>query len=233
MSANENALATVDIAALQKAKFADDGFGDLSGPGFGAFLPYIQLCGSSTDLAKRGEIAVGNYALIIGSGDKKEHVDLGKNVICIPVAWRPKAMNAKTNPVLASFNPASPLFQQLRKTAEADSQSGCMFGPEFLLWIPGHGFATFHMGSKTARNEARSVQALLPGNDGRLKTANLSAQFIKTEKYSWHGPKCVISSQVAEQPPAELMLQTVTDFLNPADSKPPETAAPEVVNQDR
>lgn len=232
MSEN-NALAIPDIVGLQKAKFADDGFGDLSGPGFGNFLPYLQLCGSSTELAKRGDISVGNYALISGSGDKKEHADLGKNVICIPVAWRPKAMNAKATPVIVSFTPTSPLFQQLRKTAENDSRSGCMFGPEFLLWIPGHGFATFHMGSKTARNEARSIQALLPGADGRLKTANLSAQFIKTEKHSWHGPKCVISSQVAEQPAPDVLLQAVTDFLNPVDSKPPEAAAPEVVNQDR
>jgi len=215
----------VNVAALQKASSYDDtDFGGIAGSRAG-FLPRLQLFTSNSEPVKKGEIGVAHYGIIKG---KDTLIDLGKSVVVIPLAWRAKAMFVKSDPVLAYHNPKSEQFQEIKKKADADSNSGNMYGPEFLLWHEEHGYLTFFMGSKTARNEAPAIRALLPTPDGRLRAAVLSATYIQTKEYSWHGPKVVASSQSVTPPPADTLEVTISDFLNPTDSvveKAPEDAA--------
>lgn len=232
VKAGETALAVgASVTALQaSSQFDESMFGGIAGSRAG-FLPRLQLFTSNSEQCKRGQIPVANYGLIKG---KEELVTLGKSVVGVPVAWRAKAMFVKSDPPLAYHNAKSPEFQAIKQKADADSNSGNLYGPEFLIWLgPDHGFVTFFMGSKTARNEAPAVRALLPGADGRLRSANFNSQFIETKEYSWHGPKVVASAQSIELPAPEILEQTVADFLNPIDSKPAEQAKETEVNTDR
>lgn len=232
VKAGETALAVgATVTALQaQSQFDDSMFGGISGSR-GGFLPRLQLFTSNSEQCKRGQIPVANYGLIKG---KDELIPLGKSVVGMPIAWRAKAMFVKSDPPLAYHNAKSPEFQAIKQKADADSNSGNLYGPEFLVWLGSeHGFVTFFMGSKTARNEAPAVRALLPGADGRLRAANFNSQFIETKEYSWHGPKIVASSQSIELPQPEVLEQAVADFLNPIDSKPVEKAEDTQVNADR
>lgn len=220
----------VSVNALQaQSKFDDSMFGGIAGNRV-AFLPRMQLFTSNSDQCKRGVIGVAEYGLIKG---KDELVKLGKSVIGVPLAWRAKAMFVKSDPPLAFHNAKSPEFQDIKRKADNDSNSGNLYGPEFLVWLgTEHGFVTFFMGSKTARNEAPALRALLPGADGRCRTANFSSAFIENKEFSWHGPKVVVSGQSLELPEASVLEQTIGDFLNPIDSKI-EAAQEGEVNQDR
>lgn len=224
-------LATVNVAAMQKAKYdAEDGdakklFGQRVG-----FLPRLQLFTSNSEPVKRGTMPVATFAVVKG---KDAPIQIGKETPFIPIAWRAKAMQVKTDPPMAFHDQKSKEFLDIKAKADADSNSGNMYGPEYLLWIPVHGFVTFFMGSKTARNEAPAVRALLPTPDGRFRTGILGSTFIETKEYSWHGPKVSLSSQSIEQPPADDLELVVADFLNPKDSEIKEEAPAEAVKDDR
>lgn len=224
----EAAMAMPNIAALQKASdelvVGGDGV-------FGvrlSFLPYIQLYTGNSKPVQTGKIQVAHYGINKG----QDLISLGKEVLCVPLAWRPKCMDINGDKPKSYFKPNSDIFKQLKARAEADSNSGVFYGPEFLLWIPDHGFVTFMFGSKTARNEAPALKALLPSVAG-VRTAVLSSNFIETDSYAWHGPKVSLSSQVLSDLPLGEVEGYVTDFLNPSDSKEDEVAPTEVVKADR
>jgi hypothetical protein len=214
-------IATVNVVALQaQSRYQDEDFSGISGNRT-AFLPRLQLFTSNSEQVKAGKIPLAHYGLVVG----EELTDLGKEVLAIPLAWRAKAMYVKADPVLAYHDAKSAEFQDIKKKADADSNSGNLYGPEFLVWLgPTHGFVTFFMASKTARNSAVAVRALLPLPDGRMRVGLLTAEFIKTSEYSWHGPKMVVSAQSLELPAQDSLETTIADFLNPKDSVTAEAA---------
>lgn len=225
-----------DIAALQQASDYSDkkGFVDVAGPGFGTFLPYLQLFTSNSEECKTGEVPVAHYGTV--EGKEKTITVIGKTVRCCPIAWRAKAMFFKTadgKPV-AFHNQKSKEFLDIRAAADADSNSGNMYGPEFLMWLPDQKkYVTFFMGSKTARNAATPVHALLPRSGGGLKCGVLAAQFIQGTEYSWHGPTISPSDQSFEGPDFAEIAKIVSDFLTPKDSVIAEAAPIGSANPDR
>lgn len=90
----------------------------------GGFLARLQLFGSNSDAAKEGKINMGNYGLVVA----KEIEDLGKEVQCFILSWRPLALkiDAEKN-VINVFDTNSQLFKDIQLQSE-EQDSGCMFG---------------------------------------------------------------------------------------------------------
>ncbi len=152
---------------------------------------------------------------------KTELVDLGLNPVVMFIAWRPKAMDMNGEKPVSFFNPKTPTFDKVKTIAKSGVQdNGCMFGPEYLIWIPGHGYSTLFLGSVTNRNASPAFQAMMPGPDGVFRCGVLGNQFIKNEekKYSWHGMTVNPSSQSIDGPPLESIEPAASQFLNPQDS---------------
>lgn len=174
------------------------------------FLPRLQLFGSNSDFVKRGRIPMAHYGLVT----QKETVeDMGPEVDMVPVSWRPKAMRITNDQPLSYYNPQSEDFQKVQKDSEQPN-SGCMFGPEFLVWLPVlKKFASFFMSSKTARNRAQEVRALMGCG------ATLGVQLIETAKYTWHGPTIrPCSAEFDNLPDADELKKQVDTFNNPSES---------------
>lgn len=223
------AIALPNIAALQAASAYAEPEQGVFGTGAN-FLPRLQLFTSNSDECKRGVIPVATYGVFKG---KETLIEIGKTVVVIPLAWRAKAMFLGGDKPVAFHDPKSKEFADVRRKADADSNSKNMYGPEFLLWTQDHGYVTFFCGSKTARNAAPAIRALLPTATGQLRYGVLSAEYINNDKYSWHGPKIEVSLQNIDGPPAESVVTTITDFLNPVDSIAPEAAPAASVETDR
>lgn len=226
--------AGAEIAALQQnSMFGQDDFKGVAGAGVN-FLPRLQLYTSNSDLVKSGKIPLTHYGVVKG---KDTLFDLGKTVVMIPLAWRAKAMDVKAEPnPLAYFDQKSPEFMKIVEIANADSNQGKMFGPEFLVWIDTHGYCTFFFGSKSARNVAPALKALLPKANGQLQVAAATSKYIEGKEYKWHAPEISPSAQtLASMPPPETIYPTVSEFLNPKASEqepakeaaPPDAAAPD------
>lgn len=154
---------------------------------------------------------MAHYGLVLG---KDQYEDLGAQVDVLPISWRPKAMRTTgggdkgTLPV-QYYDHALPEFKAIQVESEKPN-SGCMFGPEFLLYIPSaNRYATYFMSSKTSRRQAPELKALM----GR--GATLKVQYIETASYSWHGPVVTVCLTRFNVPELEEIKGHAERFNNP------------------
>lgn len=210
----------IPVGDMGVSKYADDtNFAAISS---GGFLPRLQLMGSSSNAVKESKIGQGCYALVKG---KDQIEDLTKEVNVIVLAWRPKALEIGTENVLSVYNPKHADFTRIAEKSE-EQDSGCMYGPEFLVWVPSaKTFATFFMSSKTSRREAPQLKGLLG------KAATLKAQLIKAKKYAWHGPVVTPCSAPLDLPDMDKAREEAQKFNNPPENET--EAAPEAGDRDR
>lgn len=204
VSVDQNALTSI-LAQTGVSKYgSDDDFNKLSTTG--GFLPRLMLMGTNSTLVQEDKIKAGAYGLVRA---KDQCDDLGKEVPCLPLSWRSKAMEITDGEVISVFDRKDPEFDRIvQKSEEADS--GCMYGPEFLLWIPAAKcFATFYCSSKTSRREAPQLRNLIG------KPTLLKSHLIKGKKYNWFGPVVTTCSQPFGLPSQEEIIEEVTKFNNP------------------
>lgn len=185
------------------AKYSEDDFNAVAVSA--DFLPRFQLFGSNSEACKEGKIGIGHYGLVVGD----DIVDLGKEIDVYVVTWRPKALEMADDAILAVHDPKSPDFERIKKLAGV-KDSGCMYGPEFLLYVPSQEkFATFFAGSKTSRRESKNIRTVLGC------AATFKSHLIKTAKYSWHGPVVTPCSSPLDQPDEAELAEQVEKFSNP------------------
>lgn len=172
----------------------------------GKYLPRIQMFGGNSEAVKSGKVPMAHYALVTG---KDQYQDLGDTVDSVPIAWRPKAMDVGGEEVISVHDHTDPEFARIQAQSEV-KDSGCMFGPEFLLWLPDiKKFVSLFMSSKTARREAPAIR------DRIGKPTTLGVTYIKTQKYSWHGIVAKPCSTPFDLPTDEAVEEEVEKFLNP------------------
>ena len=152
----------------------------------GDYLPRVQLMTSNAAKCKAGDFPINNYAKING----QDFTDLGKQVDVAVLDVRLKALDTSGDQPVSIFNPDmdendNPVGEFKRIMDQADTKdSGCMFGPEFLLYIPeAKAYATFFMGTKSSRRESPKMQGLV------RSAATLMSQYIDSGKFQWFAPK--------------------------------------------
>jgi hypothetical protein len=184
---------------------SDAEFAEVSSPN--KFLPRIQLMSSSSIAVTKRQIQGGNFGLTSG----KDLVDLGQQFDCWPLNVRPKALDMREKRPVSYFDSKSEQFAAI-KAASTVQNSRCMWGPEFLLWLPSEGkFATYFFGNPTHRRAAPDLKALLTAPDFP-KPATISSVLIETEQYVWHGPEIVECSTPFDLPSKEEILEQDKNF---------------------
>jgi hypothetical protein len=185
----------------------------------GDFLPRLQLMISQSQPCKDGSFPVNHYALVEG----QQNTDLGDAVDILPICWRPKALKIDGESVLTFYDPAAVEFKDIQAQS-AETDSGCMYGPEFLVWIPSvKKLATFFFGSKSSRREAPNLRARLQ------QAATAKSKKIETTKYTWFAPVITGCSTPIEPPPPDQMegiKEEVAKFNNPPKSNVEKADAP-------
>lgn len=197
----------IKIEGLELNKFTGDDLKAVASTG--TWLSRLMLMGPNSGLVAEKKIEAGHYALI---QDKNSFKDLGDQVDLIPITWRPLAMDINGDEVISIYNKDSEAFKRIEKESEK-SDSGCMFGPQFLIYIKEHGFSTFYCSSKTFRREAPKIHSLL------LKGTTLTSQFIKKKRYSWYGPVVSSCSTPFDLPDQEELKKQVHSFNNPEEEE--------------
>jgi len=204
------------------AKADDAMFADLVG---GGFLPRLQLQTSNSSVCKSGDFPVNHYAHVQGKSMK----DLGKTVDVYVIAYRAKALDTSDD-LIDSYDPSSDVFISIKNRANNEQNSGCMYGPEFLVWNEDIGFATFFCGSKTARNIANGIRGAVP-EAGESVTSKggvtLGSTLIKNKKFEWQAPTVEICTDISGQPTAEEFTAKLHQFNNPSSTSNVETAEEE------
>lgn len=157
------------------------------------YLPRMRLF-----TLKAGAVANGLTELGFSLVEGEDYTFLGKDVDVLPLAIRPLALDTKAQPKpMFSHDVNSPVFKDIAERAQG-KDSGCLCGPEFLLWIPSHStFSTYLLGSKTDHYVFAALKGLL-GKPAQIKT-----KLIKKASFSWHGPDVLASSAVFDMPSVE------------------------------
>ena len=199
-----NAMIPAD-AAGGMVKYNDDIF--KAATKSGDYLPRLQLMTANSDPCKGGKFPINHYALI----RDQNFQDVGEAVDMLVISWRPKALEIGEN-VISVFKIENPEFQRIQsKSAEQDS--GCMYGIEFLVWIPAvKEFATFFCGSKSSRREAPAIRTLVS------KAATLKAKLCENKKYKWYAPSVTPCSTPFDPPNLTKVKEVVDKFNNPPET---------------
>lgn len=208
MADTENPLMVPQEVADLPVKFDDDVFDDIAKSK--DYLSRVQVMGGNSDYVKEQKIQIGRYALI---HNKDSFDDLTPQFDCLVIGWRPKAMDVGGEQVISVYNHEAAEFKSIVEKS-AEQNSGCMYGPEYLLWLAGSKtFATFFFSSKSARREAPNMKVLV----GRAATCKI--QLIKKKKYSWHSPTIVACSTPFDIPDAVAIKENLEKFNNPSESE--------------
>ena len=186
----------------------DDDFDDMITSS--TFLPRIQLFGANSEAVKEEKIGQGRFGLVRSKDDIE---DLSKVIACLPLAWRLKAMQIADGEVVSIYDHNKDEFKRIQSESE-EQDSGCMYGVEFLLWLPETSeYATYFLSSKSSRREAKPLRGLIG------KGASIECNLVKTKKYSWHAPKVVSNSTpIGNLPETDQMKVELQRFNNPSAS---------------
>lgn len=196
----------INLSENQVQKYNDEVFAATATSA--TYLSRIALQTSQSKKCKSGEFPINSYALISG----QMYTDLGKEVDVLVIAWRPKALEMGEN-LISVYDHTDPEFTRISEKSEI-KDSGCQFGPEFLLWVPkAKKFATFFMGSKSSRRESPALKGLMQA------AATLKSKHIETKQYDWFAPMCIPCNTPFEIPPMEEIMKEVEKFNNPPKSE--------------
>jgi hypothetical protein len=203
---DETALSTQQqLGELSTSSVGDDDFNDVVKTS--SYLPRIQLMTANSKAVKSGKVQANTYGMIREAGGDPEV--LGSSLDCLVLAWRPKAMDLSGEQPVTSFDKDSALYGEIVEKSDI-KDSNCMFGPEFLLWIPKiEGFVTFFMGSKSARRSARGVQQRMH------KLATLTSKEVSTAKHTWYVPLAEDCPTEYDIPEIDDLKKAVDGFVNP------------------
>ncbi len=211
------------LAGLAPSKYGSDAdFNALSSGG--GFLPRMMLNGTNSKLVQEEKVRAGSYTL---NKAKDQFDDLTKEVHVIPLSVRAKAMEIKGDEITTVYDRNSAEFTRIAELSETPD-SGCMYGVEFLVWLPDQKvFATWYASSKTARREAPMLKNLI----GR--SAKMGSHLIKGKKYNWHGPVITVcSTPPSHMPTQDEVIFEVERFNNPPENEK-ESAPADTVTRDR
>ena len=217
----DNQLIPIDTLGGGAIATVPENFDDLVG---GAnYLPRIQLYGANSGAVKEDKIGQGRFGLVLS---KDDITDLGKTFDCIPLGVRLKAMEIGEE-IVNTYDHQSDEFKRIQAMAD-EPDSGCMWGGEFLLWLPSQQkFALYFLSSKSARREAKPLRGQL----GRGTT--IEANLVKWKKYSWHAPKVMGCSTPLQTPDPDKMRAELERFNNPVSNVPERVEADEAAATSR
>lgn len=170
------------------------------------FLPRMNLGQGMSKVVQSGQIKQGHWY----TTDGEEVTDLGTEVKVIVLAWRPRAIDTSADDVINNFDVNSEQFREIAGRAN-QPDSGCMYGPEFLFYIPStNQFITTLFGSKTLRNDGQKVLRFLG------KHIILESRTITKGRRTWFGANTKECSTPPDRlPDQEVLTETLKQFNNP------------------
>ena len=215
----QEATTTLDIPVEQTmaVNVASDDFDSI----VSTYLPRIQLFDFNTDAVKSDKIKAGHYGIVVNTNI----IPAGKDVVAFYIAYRLAALDMRDG-FKAYYDHKSPDFLNIAEISKG-SNSRCLAGPEFLLYLPEYKrFVTFMMGSKTAKREAGEMR------DKLRSLVTLKSKLISADTYKWFGPVVTACSTPHNPPAPDRMNAEIERFRNPPKAAVVETA-PDNARTDR
>jgi hypothetical protein len=224
---NDQALVPVNLNQLPSTQLgSDSGFDSLSEGN--EFLARLQLF-SKGGAINKGLIKPGHWGIPEGDEDV---TDLGTSIDLLPLARRPKALDmSDKDAIVVNYDMESDEFKRIADAA-GEQDSGCMFGPSFLVIERSTGrFLEWFCGTKSTRSEAKKIYPYLPLTEQDIAQRKLEAEphgplpftmkikLVERKRFSWHVPVVVkCSTPFTQLPEMDRIVKEIEKFINPQDS---------------
>jgi len=200
--AASTALTTLDFAGVQTRKT------DLTKYSSSAsFLRRLQLVGKGK-YVDNGQVKPGNYGVPTSA---EECTDLGNAVDILPLAVRSKVLDTNPEVPVAVYDENHDEYKRIMDeavnpdTGKVVKNSGCMFGPSFLVFERStNEFYEMFMGNASGREEAKRIEPFLPiGADLAQETGaevrgplpcTMKSKYVE-RKFKWWAPMVVKCSE--------------------------------------
>jgi len=209
MSENKNAL--TPFTGCNLPAVSDDVLEQIDEVSQGSdFLPRIQLIGKGK-YVDTGKIGPGRWGVPQTGGE--EIIDLGDTIDVIPLDARAKALDVsdKEN-IIAVYDTSDPEYQRIK---HAPKDSGCMYGPSFLVIERSTGkLYELFFSNKSGRNEAGKMKPFLMSRT----PATLTTRYKKGKEFGWHVPvitKCSEPFSPDSVPTMDAINKELARFKNP------------------
>ncbi len=225
-----NELVSVDLSDMLPSvagglSIASTVFNDLAKGS--EFIGRIQLY-TKGQYVDRGLIRPGRYG-VPKSDDQIE--DLGEEIDIIPLCCRAKALDLRDHDaIITSYEPETDTFQTIKALA-GESNSGCMYGPTFLVFERSTGtLYELFCGTKSMRNEAGKIGQFLPLSKNEAEAleartgkpvaphgplaCTLKVKYVKKGNWGWHVPVAVpCSTPFTNLPSIDTLKAEVARFM--------------------
>lgn len=215
---SENQLSTINVNLPVVSSEEEKMFTSLAKAS--EWLPRFQLASAATDIGKKKKVPVDNYALVYNSN---KVVALGEAVEIVVLAWRPAAVDMRSDRPSSYYDRTSKEFMEIEALSKVKN-SKCVAGPEFLIWIPkAQAFATFHFNSKTTHQMADEMCDFAWSEGKRIRKFGcarlLRSQVIEGREHTWTAPAISgVATPITVLPAQEVIDEQVTRFKNPPKS---------------
>lgn len=192
------ALASTGVAS----RYQEDVFNDLTIQG--GFLPRLNLYTGRSKIVQKELFKANHYGVVVG---KDKLNDLGENVVCVPLAYRPMALDLREKKAVAYFDPSAAKFEEVKKDS-AVKDSKCMCGIQFLLYVKDFGLATYYCASKSAKMLAPQIRKLMN------TFVSLGSHTVEAGEWVYRAPTISISNVHFELPKLEEITAKKAEFTN-------------------
>lgn len=235
--ANELILPGDAIPTVQLGSDAD--LAKLAGAGY---LPYIQLVGSSSNLAKEGKAPVGRFILSRG---KDKFDDLSQSFEALVVGRRARASRKAPKGFFSYFDQEQPEYKKIVNDSKAGGMTNCWHGTEYLSWLPAiQEWCTYHASNPTARTASKELNTIVVAWRDELEAAVL-ARKENREVPAVRNPQVKFSCAIVTYsdgnkqwgpsfgrattpfsvlPPGDEVMKMLSEFCNPPKQKVGEAA---------
>jgi hypothetical protein len=195
------ALAALGGSNNAVARYDDDVFNSLSIQG--GFLPRVNLYSARSKIVQR-ELFTANHWGIVTGKDKLD--DLGENFHAVPLAYRPMALDLREAKAVVYFDPNSPKFKECTEES-LKKDSKCMSGIQFLLYVQGHGLATYYAASKSAKMLAPNIRKLTN------QFVTFGSVTVESGQWIFRAPTIAVSNVQFDLPMDEVLAKRA-EFIN-------------------
>jgi hypothetical protein len=200
--ANDNSQLALLASTGIASRYDDTIFNDLTIQG--GFLPRLNLYTARSKIVQKDLFKANHYGVVVG---KDKLTDLGENVICVPLAYRPMALDLREKKAVALFDPSSKAF----KDVQADSlikDSKCMAGIQFLVYVQGFGLATYYCASKSAKMLAPNIRKLMN------QFISLGSHTVEAGEWVYRAPTVTLSNVQFDLPNMEELVAKRNEFTS-------------------
>lgn len=212
----ENALATQSVDDLK----ALDAMSSSS-----SFLRRIQLYSKGKSNASGTLVGAGNFGVPESS---EKIVDLGNSIDVLVIARKAKAIDmSDTSNIIVTNDTTSAEFKRIVDLADNTRDSGCAYGPTYLIYERGTGsFYEFFCGNKSARYASSNINGYLPVTQAMIdaglsneeaprfsKPMTLKSKYIKKDRFEWFAPEVEDSLTAIDLPTADVLRTEIERFM--------------------